>query len=89
MVKKIKTAYRKTDGSPIAQAKALLQLCDDMPIVTDLPSPVEILHGRPAQGAVLSRHPKQINVRQIQQRITEIQNAQKEQFDRSHRAKDL
>ena len=59
MVKKVKNTYRKTDGSPTAQARALLQLCDT-PIVTDLPSPAEILHGRPAQGAVLSKCPKQI-----------------------------
>ena len=88
MVKKVKNAYRKTDGSPTAQARALLQLWDT-PIATDLPSPAEILHSRPAQGAVLSRCPKQINVRWIQQRLIEIQNSQKEQFDRSHRAKDL
>ena len=88
MVKKVKNAYKKTDGSSTAQARALLQLCNT-PIVTDLPSPAEILHGRPAQGAVLPRHPKWINMRQIQQRLIEIQNAQKEQFDRSHRAKDL
>ena len=37
--------------SPNAQAKALLQL-RDTPIMADLPSPAEILHGRPAQGAV-------------------------------------
>ena len=43
MVKKVKNAYSKTDGSPTAQARALLQL-HDTPIVTDLPS-AEILHG--------------------------------------------
>ena len=64
MVKKVKNAYKKTDGSPTAQARALLQL-HDTPIVADLPSPAEILHGRPAQGAVVPRHPKQINIRQI------------------------
>ena len=51
-VKKVKTAYKKTDGSPNAQARALLQLCDT-PLVKDLPSPAEILHGWPAQGAVM------------------------------------
>ena len=45
-------AYKKTDGSPNALASALLQLWDT-PISTDLPSPAEILHGWPAQGAVL------------------------------------
>ena len=54
MVKKVKHAYKKTDGSPTAQARALLQLCDT-PIVADLPSPAEILHGRPAQSAVASQ----------------------------------
>ena len=43
MVKKIKNDYNKTDGSPNAQARALLQL-QDTPILTDLPSPAEILH---------------------------------------------
>ena len=57
--------------------------------MTDLPSPAEILHGRPAQGAVLQRHPKHLNMKQIHQRLIEIQNSQKENFDRSHRAKDL
>ena len=57
MVKKVKNAYKKTDGSPNAQARALLQLCDT-PITADLPSPAEILHGCPAQGAVLSRPSK-------------------------------
>ena len=41
MVKKVKNAYKKTDGSPNAQARALLQLCDT-PITSDLPSPAEI-----------------------------------------------
>ena len=88
MVEKVKNAYRKTDGSPTAQARALLQVCDT-PIVTDLPSPAEILHGRPAQGAVLQRHPKHLNMKQIHQKLTEIQQNQKENFDRSHRAKEL
>ena len=66
MVKKVKNAYRKTDGSPNAQARTLLQLLDT-PISADLPSPAEILHGRSAQGAVLSRPSKQINIWQIWQ----------------------
>ena len=33
--------------------------------------------------------PKWINIHQIHQRLIEIQNTQKEQFDRAHRAKDL
>ena len=57
MVKKAKNAYKKTDGSPNAQTRALLQLCDT-PIMADLPSPAEILHGCPAQGSVLSRPSK-------------------------------
>ena len=88
MVKKVKNAYRKSDGSPNAQARALLQL-QDIPILADLPSPSEILHGQPTQGAVLSRPSKQINIPQIWQRLVEIPNIQKEQFDRAHRAKDL
>ena len=44
MVKKVKNAYKKTDRSPNAQVRALLQLCDT-PITADLPSPAEILHG--------------------------------------------
>ena len=88
MVKKVKNAYKKTDGSPNAQARALLQL-QDTPISTDLPSPAEILHGQPAQGAVISRPSKLINIHQIWQRLIEIQNTQKEQFDRAHRVKDL
>ena len=88
MVKKVKHAYKKTDGSPTAQARALLQL-HDTPIAADLPSPAEILHGRPAQGAVIPRCPKWINMRQIQWRLIEIQDTQKQQFDRAHRAKDL
>ena len=51
MVKKVKNAYKKMDRSPSAQARALLQL-HDTPIMADLPSPAEILHGRPAQGTV-------------------------------------
>ena len=54
MVKKVKAAFKKTDGSPNAQARALLQLCNT-PIAKDLPSPAEILHGRPTQGAVMPR----------------------------------
>ena len=88
MVKKVKNAYRKTDGSPNAQARALLQLWDTR-ISTDLPSPAEILHGCPAQEAVLSRPSKWINIHQIWQRLVEVQNTQKEQFNRAHRAKDL
>ena len=68
--------------------RALLQL-HDTPIVADLSSSAEILHGRPAQGAVIPRFPKRINMRQIWQRLIEIQDAQKQQFNRAHRAKDL
>ena len=88
MVKKVKNTYKKTDGSPNAQARSLLQLWDT-PILTDLPSPAEILHGQPAQGVVISRPSKWINICQIWQRLIEIQNTQKEQFNRAHRAKDL
>ena len=65
MMKKVKKAYKKTDGSPNAQAQALLQLCNT-PITADLPSPAEILHGCPAQGTVLSRPSKCVNIPQIQ-----------------------
>ena len=61
MVKKVKNTYKKMDGSPNAQARALLQLCDT-PIMADLLSPAEILHGHPAQGAVLSRPSKRVNI---------------------------
>ena len=88
MVKKVKNAYKKTDGSPNAQVRALLQL-HDTPITTDLPSPAEILHGRPAQGTVLSRPSRKVNIRQICQRLVELQEKQKEQFNRAHRARDL
>ena len=88
MVKKVKNAYKKTDGSPNAQARALLQLCDT-PITADLLSPAEILHGCPAQGAVLSRPSKRVNICQIRQRLIELQEKQKENFNKAHRAKDL
>ena len=64
MVKKVKAAYKKTEGSPNAQARALLQL-HDTPITKDLPSPAEILHGRPAQGAVMPRHHRPVNIPRI------------------------
>ena len=88
MVKKVKNTYKEMDGSPNAQARALLQLCDT-PITADLLSPAEILHGRPTQGAVLSRPFKRVNIHQIRQRCIELQERQKENFDRAHRAKDL
>ena len=88
MVKKVKNTYKKTDGSPNAQARVLLQL-HDTPILADLPSPAEILHGFPAQGAVLSRPSKPINTHQIWQKLIQIQDEQKENFDKAHRAKDL
>ena len=88
MVKKVKKAYKKVDGSPNAQAKALLQICDT-PILADLSSPAEILHGHPAQGTVLSIPSKPVNICQIWQKLIEIQDKQKEQFDKAHRAKDL
>ena len=88
MVKKVKNTYKKTDGSPSAQARALLQLCDT-PITADLPSPAEILHGHPAQGTVLSRPSKSVNIRQIWQKLIQLQEKQKENFDKAHRAKDL
>ena len=47
------------------------------------------LHGHPAQGTVLSRPSKRVNIHQIRQRLVELQEKQKEQFDRAHRAKDL
>ena len=75
------------DGSPNSQARALLQL-RDTPIAKDLPSPAEILHGRPAQGAVMAQCHRPVNIPRIHQRLLEIQNNQKEHFDRAHRAKD-
>ena len=88
MVKKVKNAYKKMDRSPNAQARALLQLCDT-PIMADLLSPAEILHGCPAQGGVLSRPSKRVNIHQIRQRLIELQEKQKENFNKVHRAKDL
>ena len=76
MVKKVKNAYKKTDGSPNAQAQALLQLCDT-PIMADLPSPAEILHGHPAQGTVLSRPSKCVHIPQIQQKLIQLQEKTK------------
>ena len=87
MVKKVKNAYKKTDGSPNAQCRALLQLCDT-PISADLPSPAEILHGCPAQGAVLSRPSKHVNICHIRQKLIQIREKQKENFDKAYRAKD-
>ena len=75
MVKKVKNAYKKMDGSPNALARALLQICDT-PITADLPSPAEILHGCPAQGTVLSRPYKRVNICQIRQRLVELQEKQ-------------
>ena len=88
MVKKVKNTYKKTDRSINAQAKALLQL-HDTPITAYLLSPAEILHGRPAQGTVLSRPSRKVNIHQICQRLVELQEKQKEQFDRAHWARDL
>ena len=87
MVKKAKAAYKKTDGSPNAQAWELLQLWDT-PLVSDLPSPAEILHGWPAQGAVMPHPHRLVNIQHIHQQLIEIQNTQKEHFDQAHRAKD-
>ena len=87
MVKKVKATYKKTDGSPNSQARALLQLCDT-PIAKDLPSPVEILHGWPTQGAVMPQRHRPVNIPRIRRRLLEIQNTQKEHFNRAHRAKD-
>ena len=82
MVKKVKAAYKKMDGSPNAQARALLQL-RDTPIVKDLPSPAEILHGWPAQGAVMPQRHRPINIQKIRHQLLEIQQMQKEHFDRA------
>ena len=87
MVKKVKTTYKKTDESPNAQARALLQLCDT-PLVKDLPSPAEILHGQPTQGAVMPRPHRPVNIQRMCRWLLEIQHMQKEHFDRAHRAKD-
>ena len=87
MVKKVKTAYKKTDRSPNAKARALLQLCDT-PLAKDLPSPAEILHGWPAQGTVMPHPHRPVNIQRIHRRLLEIQNTQKEHFNQAHRAKD-
>ena len=90
MVKKVnfENIYKKMDGSPNAQARALLQL-HDTPITADLPSLAEILHVCLTQGAVLSRPFKRVNIHQIRQRLIELQEKQKENFNKAHRAKDL
>ena len=64
MVKKVKVAYKKMDGSPNAHARALLQL-HDTPITADLPSPAEILHGWPTQGAVMPHYHRPVNIPRI------------------------
>ena len=64
MVKKVKATYKKTDGSPNAQAQTLLQLWDT-PLVSDLPSPAEILHGQPTQGAVMPCPHRPVNIQRI------------------------
>ena len=87
MVRKVKAAYKKTDRSPNAQARALLQLCDT-PIAKDLTSLAGILHGWPTQGAVMPRHHRPINIQRICQWLLEIQNTQKEHFDWALQAKD-
>ena len=87
MSQKVKVAYKKMDGSPNTQARALLQL-HDTPIARDLPSPAEILHGLPTQGAVMPQHHRPINIPRIHRHLLEIQNTQKEHFNRTHRAKD-
>ena len=87
MVKNVKAAYKKMDGSPNAQVRALLQL-HDTPIVKDLPSPAEILHGQPTQGALMPQHHRPINIQKICHRLLEIQQMQKEHFDQAHWAKD-
>ena len=75
MVKKVKNVYKIMDGSPNAQARALLQLCVT-PIMADLPSPAEILHGCPTQGAVLLRPSKRVNICQIRQILIELQGTE-------------
>ena len=87
MVKKVKAAYKKMDGSPNAQARALLQL-RDTPIAKDLPSLAEILHGQPAQGDVMPQWQRPVNIPKIHRQLLEIQQMQKEHFDRAHWAKD-
>ena len=57
--------------------------------MADIPPPPEILHGHPAQGTVLSRSSKHVNIPQIQQKLIQLQEKQKENFDKAHRAKDL
>ena len=84
---KVKATYKKTDGSPNAQAQALLQL-HDTPLASDLPSLVEILHGWPAQGAVIPHPHRPVNMQRICRWLLEIQNTQKEHFNQAHRAKD-
>ena len=79
---------RKWMDPPNDQVRALLQLCDT-PIMADLLSPAEILHGHPTQGALLSRPSKRVNICQIRQRLIKLQEKQKEHFDKAHRAKDL
>ena len=86
-MKKVKTTYKKMDGSPNSQARALLQLCNT-PIAKDLPSPAEILHGRPTQGAAMPRCHRPVNIPRICRHLLEIQSNQKEHFNRAHRAKD-
>ena len=88
MVKKVKNAYKKTDGSPNDQARALLQL-HDTPITADLPSP-----SRDPPWTSSTRYSSFKTIQEGQymsicQRLVELQEKQKEQFDRAHQARDL
>ena len=62
----------------------------DTAITTDLPSPAEILHGCPAQGMVLSRPSKRVNICQIRQRLVKLQEKTKRTLQQEPtEAKDL
>ena len=79
MVKKVKNTYKKTMVH--LQLKPEHYFSCAAPIVADLPSPAEILHGRPAQGAVIPRHPKD----QFETDLAETdRNPDAQKFNRSH-----
>ena len=63
MVKKVKAAYKKTDGSLKCSSESPTTVMRYPDHAKDLPSPLaEILHRWPAQGAVMPPRHRPINI---------------------------
>ena len=85
MVQTVKKMLKKTKPGHVQ--KALLQL-RSTPLGDGMPSPAEILHGRPAHGVLPSQASKPVDLQKVREILVKRQEQYKAHYDKRYRATD-